>query len=51
MTDPVFPATLASQFASDDLDRVTDEGFAIFNVPGGASGQEVLRCLKKTNYR
>jgi hypothetical protein len=41
-----FSRGTASQFANDDLDRVADEGFAIFNVPGGACAQEFLQCWK-----
>jgi hypothetical protein len=41
-----FSRGAARQFANDNLNRVADEGFAILNVPGGASTQEVLRCWK-----
>jgi hypothetical protein len=41
-----FSRGTASEFANDDLNWVADEGFAIFNVPGGASAQEFLQCWK-----
>jgi hypothetical protein len=41
-----FSRGTARQFANDNLNRVADEGFAIFNVPGSASGHEFLQCWK-----
>ena len=41
-----FSRGTASQFANNELYWVTDEGFAIFNVPGGACAQEFLQCWK-----
>jgi len=39
-----FSRSAARQFANDYVHWVKDEGFAIFNVPGGACAQILLRC-------
>jgi len=41
-----FSRGTARQFANDEMYWVADEGFAIFNVPGGASAQEFLQYWK-----
>ena len=38
----------ARQFANDELYRVADEGFAIFNVPGGACTQKISPVSEKS---